>query len=252
MNYKIGYISKISGVSTRTLRFYEQKGLIIPKKDPQTNYRYYTDQDINTLQQILLYKELGLELSEIKPLIQGLDNKTTIELLESHLNELSKRQVQIQTIINTIQSTIQSIKGEITMKNDQKFEGLKNKLINDNDTKYKDEVIDKYGNDSYEQSKKSFKNMTKETFDHMNNLNDELIQTLIKLKNDRNNPKLEEKVFNLHKEWITITWGKYNPQAHKGVTDLYISDERFTSYYDNHEPGIAKILRDTVHKFILD
>lgn len=223
---------------------------MIPKKDSSSGYRYYSDEDIDKLQQILIYKELGLELAEIKPLIESLDTEAKLIHLNHHLEALKDRQAKISTILSTVSKTIQAIKGEITMKNDQKFEGLKASLIKENDQKYQEEVVSKYGKDAYETSRNAFKTMSKETFDHMNQVNETLIQTLIALKKDLNNEELEQKVFSLHKEWISITWNNYNKDAHRGVTEMYVSDERFMRYYDQHEEGIAKLLRDTVHKYL--
>lgn len=246
MQYKIGYISKISGITPRTLRFYETKKLLVPKKDIKSNYRYYTDKDIIMLQQILIYKELGFSLDEIKPLLQGLDDNTLIKQLEKHLVHLKEKKNQVEKMINTVNLTIDTLKGEQTMKNEQKFEGFKDNLIKENDEKFKDEVIHKYGKDSYEKSTNAFKGMSEDTYNHMNELNTNLIKTLIELNKDKNNKVLKEKAFTLHKEWITLAWGSYNKNAHQGVVDLYVTDDRFKSFYDQHDKGLAQLLRDTV------
>lgn len=249
MKYKIGYISKISGVSPRALRFYEKKGLLIPNKDPYTHYRYYTDEHIDILQQVLLYRELGLKLDEIRPIIQGLDTHKFIPILEVHLTKLNDKHNRLSKIIHTVESTIQSMKGEIYMKNEEKFEGLKKSLIDDNDRNFKDEVIKKYGTTTYEKSNKHFKDMSKETFDHMNDLGQKIFDTLSSLRENPNSLELEKTVFELHKNWITLAWGNYNPDAHKGVAELYVTDERFTAYYDKEGKGFAKLLRDAIYKY---
>ncbi len=69
--YNILELAKMSGISTRTLRHYDQIGLLIPEKRTDANYRIYTSKDVDTLQQILLYKELGFELKEIKTILSG-------------------------------------------------------------------------------------------------------------------------------------------------------------------------------------
>lgn len=249
MTYKIGYVSKISGVSPRTLGFYEQKGLLIPKKDIYTNYRYYDDEAIDKLQQILIYKALGFTLDEIYKVLTSTKVSNLVSILEVHLLKLKQKKDKLSTIIHTVEQTISMKKGEITMSNKEKFEGFKEKLINDNDENYKDEVIKNYGKESYERSKKAFKHMTEDQYNHMNQLNVDLFVALKNYKLDPSNELLAQNIFNLHKAWITFAWGSYDKNKHRGVADLYIQDERFMKYYDKDTPGLAKLLHSIIHKF---
>lgn len=249
MKYKIGYVSKISGLSPRTLRFYEQKGLLVPKKDQYTNYRYYDDEAIDKLQQILIYKELGLSLDEIYKVLTSTAAHNLVSVLDIHLQNLKQKQASLNRIIHTVEKTIIAKKGELTMSNKEKFEGFKDKLIKENDDQFKDEIIKNYGQVSYEQSKKAFKQMTEKQYNEMNQLNTDLFEVLNAYKLDPSNKQLEEKVFTLHKAWITFAWGSYHKDRHRGVADLYIQDERFTKYYDKDTPGLAKLLHTVIYKF---
>lgn len=249
MAYKTSELAKLAGISSRTLRFYDQVDLLKPKRD-NSNYRYYDSEDVDKLQQILLFKEMGLELSEIKKLMSTMNQEMRISLLNKQLEELHCRKKKLDKLILNVKNTINALKGEIKMSDQEKFEGLKDNLIKQNDEAYKDEVIEKWGKDAYEKSRKQFKNMTEEQFKRFTNLDQEIKNTLVLIKEDKNNASLHKKVAELHKEWITLAWGYYDRNAHLNLADMYVQDERFTKYYDQYGEGFAKTLRDAIHKYL--
>lgn len=250
MLYKTNELAKLSGVTSRTLRYYDLIGLLSPKRDEESNYRYYNSDDVDTLQQILLFKEMGLELAEIKKLISTLDKDKRIKLLTEHLKALNLRKIKLEQLVNNVQNTIKTLKGESTMSDKDKFKGLKEELIRKNDKEYKDEVISKWSEEKYETSQNMFMDMTKEKFDHFNNLFIEIIEVLKKIKQDENNEDLKKKVAFLHKEWLTLAWGYYDRSIHLNIVDMYIQDERFEKTFNEYGLGLTKILRDAVHKYI--
>lgn len=245
--YQIAELAKLSGVSSRTLRYYEEIGLLKPKREPNSNYRYYDSTDVDNLQQILFFKEMGLELKEIKKAMTTLDKEKRLEILNQHLEELHSKQMKLNALITNVQSTIKSLKGEIMMSDQEKFNGLKDELLHKNEAEFKDEVIDKWGADAYEKSQKHFKNLSQEQFNHFMRLGSDIIETLKKIKERPNDEDLKKQVAKLHQEWITIAWGHYNKEVHLNVVNMYLEDERFQNYYDQYGDGIAKILRDAVH-----
>ncbi len=60
---------------------------------------------------------------------------------------------------------------------------------------------------------------------------------------------LAKEIFDLHKEWIMCYWSTYSAEGHKGLGDMYVSDERFKSYYDKEQDGVAEYLRDVIHRW---
>lgn len=218
---------------------------------PESNYRYYTKSDVEILQQIMIYKEFGFELDEIKQMIQT-DKLLKIETFQAHLIKLNEEKLRISKLIQNIDKTIQAMKGERTMTDTEKFEGFKEKLIDENDKQYKEEVIKKWGKDAYETSNKAFKNMSKETYMHFESLTKDIISTLLSAFKQGNDPKSETalKAAKMHKEWITLAWGRYDQQIHLNLVDMYLADERFKAYYDKHQDGLAQLLRDAVHALL--
>lgn len=79
MKYKTSELASLAGISSRTLRYYDEIGLLKPKRDAESNYRYYDESDVDTLQQILFFKEMGFELEKIKKLIKTLNKEKELK-----------------------------------------------------------------------------------------------------------------------------------------------------------------------------
>jgi DNA-binding transcriptional MerR regulator len=94
-NYTIGKISKISGVSTRTIRFYCDIGLLGCSTNTETNYRFYSEEDIKRLEQILLFKSLGFSLDEIKIILASSDNQSVDKLFNEKLVDIETKVSQL-------------------------------------------------------------------------------------------------------------------------------------------------------------
>lgn len=250
MKYKTSDLAKLAGISSRTLRYYDQINLLKPKRGADSNYRFYDSDDIDSLQQILFFKEMGFELKKIKKLMSTMNHEERIKVLNNHLLELNEKQIKLEKLVSNVKDTILHLKGEIVMSDDKKFEGLKDELIKKNEEQFKDEVIANWGSEAYEKSRKQFKNMTKEQFKQFNDLSAKIIECLQKMKDDLDDEYLEIEVAKLHKEWISMAWCSYDRDMHLNIADMYVQDERFKAYYDAFGVGLAQILRDAIHKHI--
>lgn len=104
--YKIGVFSDLTGLTIKTLRYYDQIGLLKPSKDNFTNYRYYDEKDIETYKKIVYLKSLGFTLEEIK---NNIDN-ISIELLDSKINELTAKRDYLETQIVGLNNLRKEIK----------------------------------------------------------------------------------------------------------------------------------------------
>lgn len=250
MKYKTSELASLAGISSRTLRYYDEIGLLKPKRDAESNYRYYDESDVDTLQQILFFKEMSFELEKIKKIMKTLNKEKRIEILVKHLDELHIRQRKLDALVRNVQNTIKSLKGELMMSDKEKFEGLKDELIRKNEEDFKDEVITRWGSNAYQKSKQQFKNLSEAEFNHFQGLAERIIEVLKEIKANPQNESLKKEVAKLHQQWITIAWGSYDKQIHLNVVDMYLQDERFKNYYDQHGEGLAQILRDAVHNYL--
>lgn len=99
MEYSIKKLSEIAGVSTRTLRYYDEIGLLKPARVSSSGYRIYGKKQVDILQQILFYKELGMSLDEIKEIIQN-PNFDRINALKEHKIKLLEKRKQIDMLLD--------------------------------------------------------------------------------------------------------------------------------------------------------
>ena len=246
VDYTINKLAKLAGVSTRTLRYYDEIGLLKPARITQSGYRIYSDIEIDKLQQILFYRELGVELNTIKNIITS-PSFNKIKALQEHHQKLFNKKKQLELLIANVKKTIAMAEGSITMSNEQKFEGFKQKMLDENELKYGDEIRKKYGDESIDLSYQKLKNMTKEQFDASEKLKLEVNETL-KLAFESGDPssKLAQKACELHKQWLLNYWSDYSKEAHMALAQMYVDDERFTAYYDKIASGCTLFLRDAM------
>lgn len=123
MAWTVKQVAALSGVSVRTLHFYDEEGLLKPARTGANGYRYYEEPQLLTLQQILFYRELGLELREIRPLL-GRPDFQKIEALRSHRAALEERLARTRRLLETIDHTIDHLEGRQPMNGEQMFAGF--------------------------------------------------------------------------------------------------------------------------------
>jgi len=123
MTYTVKKLAKISGISIRTLRFYDEIGLLKPAYYGDNHYRYYEEAQLLMLQQILFYRELGFPLNDIQRIISS-DDFNKIDALMSHKKILAGCLDRTKKLIKTIDQTILHLKGEITMRDEELFGGF--------------------------------------------------------------------------------------------------------------------------------
>lgn len=246
MEYTVNKLAEISGVSGRTLRYYDEIGLLKPERINSSGYRIYGEKEVDLLQQILFYRELDFNLEEIKAIISQPDFNE-LAALQRHYKELQTKRARLDKIIATLEKTIACKKGGSKMKDKDKFAGFKEKLIEENEKKYGKEIREKYGDKTVNDSNAKLMNLSEEEYEAMTKTGEEIF-TLLKKAYATGDPgsKEAQELAAKHKEWLSYTWPKYSPEAHAGLADMYVADERFTAYYDKEVKGGTKFLRDAI------
>lgn len=240
----------MSGVTTRTLRHYDELGLLSPKRDKDSLYRLYDEDNVNTLQSILFYRELGYELKEIKDIISE-SNFDIIESLNEMEDKLESKIESYKKILKTIKDTIQLKKGNIEMSNNKKFEAFKEAKLKENNDKYGIELEEKYDKKFMQQANQKYKNKTESEMNQHNTFTDQMHSVMIQaIKENDSSSELSMKMCEMHKQWLLFYWPTYTKEAHLSLTEMYTQDERFTKYYDNIHPGLAKFLFKAMNVFM--
>ncbi len=242
----------MSGVSARTLRYYDEIGILKPARIASSGYRIYGQSELDTLQQILFYREMDFSLKDIKKLLLAPDFDRE-QAFMNHLAELSKKRERLDTLIETVTKSVAAMRGEQTMSDKEKFEGFKQAMIDENEHQYGTEIREKYGEEAIERVNERIKGMTHKRYAEGERLRQEAEDTL-KAALDIGDPagELAQKACELHGKWLAIFQPEYSKEYHKSLGELYVADDRFKVYYDKIAPGCAEFLRDAINIYCAD
>lgn len=245
--YSIGELAELSGASVRSLRFYEEAGLLKPERDPANGYRRYSEADVDRLQEILLLRRLDMPVRDIAPLLStSKAGRRTV--LQHHLSALKRERDRLNTLITTVERTLAEERGETTMQDSEKFEGLKRDLVEENERRYGTEARERYGAAAVDESTRKMLDMGEKDFAAWQELSAEIVSALEEAVRAGADPAGPEgaRVCDLHRRWLGYTWPSYTAEAHRGLAEAYVADERFTAYYDGTVVGCAAWLRDAI------
>jgi DNA-binding transcriptional MerR regulator len=247
MEYTGNKLSKMSGVSPRTLRYYDEINLLKPARVASSGYRIYGQAEVDRLQQILFYRELDFPLEEIKKLLSAQDFDRQQAFL-SHLAELHIKKQRLDALIHNVTKSIAAMKGETAMSDQEKFEGFKKDLIEKNELTYGAEVREKYGDKTADESNAHLMGLTQAQYDEGERLRLAIEETL-KTAFEIGDPKSEEaqKACDLHRQWLCVFYPSYSKEYHKGLAEMYVTDERFKAHYEKITPGCTEFLRDAIN-----
>lgn len=249
--YTVKELARLTGLTPRTLHYYDSIGLLRPRRDRENDYRLYGPEEADRLQQILLYRSLGLPLEEVRQILDapGFDREGA---LREHLARLLERQRETEQLIRTVRNTLQEIKGGITMNDHQKFEGMKRQTARENEETYGKELREKYGDAVVDAHAARLTGMSRQEWDQAGQdeaAYKEVLRRAV-LSGDPAGAGAREAV-RLHGAWLAHYWpeGAVTPQAHIGMAEMYVQDERFTAYYEAVAPGAAAFLEKAVKAF---
>ena len=251
MEYSIQELSRMAGISTRTLRYYDETGLLKPARVTQAGYRYYGTPEVDRLQQILYYRERGFQLHTIQKILQDRDFDK-LRAMEDHLLALKQRQEETAALIRTVEQTIRHMKGECNMADREKFKALKKSLVHGNEIKFGPEARAKYGDAQVDAANQSMLGLSEEAFARWQALEQQILSALEQAVESglAADSDMAKEIAELHRDWLRFTLPGYTPAQHKGIAALYVADERFRQYYDRRIPGCAQWLSDAVQHWI--
>ena len=144
MEYTIRELADLSGVTTRTLRWYDQIGLLKPGRVADNGYRYYGAAQVDRLQDILYYRALGVELAQIKACLDD-PSFDRLAALRGHLTALEQEQARLEALIRSVRKTISAQERKELMNDQEKFEALKQRAVAWHEETYGREAREKYG-----------------------------------------------------------------------------------------------------------
>ncbi|MEZ4749412.1 MAG: MerR family transcriptional regulator [Bdellovibrionota bacterium] len=240
--YKINELAKLSGVSVRTLRFYDEIGLLKPAYSGENGYRYYEKEQLLLLQQILFYRELDFELSEIGHLLSATDFDKK-EALRTHRKYLEKEAQRFEVLIQTLDRTLSHLEKETPMRDKEMYEGF---FDPKRQKKYEAELVDRYGShaeDHIKESRKRTKNWKKGDYEDVAKAYDRLHRAFTEALKDGKKAS-DPEVQSLVSEHYNVVNRFWTPDrtAYIGLGSLYCEHKDFRRLYDGYHPDLAPFL----------
>lgn len=233
---QIREFAKFTGVSVRTLHYYDEIGLLKPSHvDPSTGYRYYDEEALLRMQEILFYRELDFSLNSIRQIISS-PNYDITKALNEQKQLLKLKKERIERLIHAIDG---AMKGENVMKafDDSEFE------------KYKSEAQEKWGKtEAYRQHAEKTKNYSKEKQNSLVQDMDAILAEFSLCMNSGASPASPEAQSLVKKLQNHISMNYYNctNEILAGLGQMYVADERFKSNIDRHADGTASYISEAI------
>jgi len=249
MAYTVKKLSELSRLSIRTLHFYEEVGLLEPAYYGSNGYRYYEEEQLLQLQQILFFKELGFTLKQVQKVL-GRSDFDKLAALYSHRKALKKDWERMGSLIETIDKTIQHLKGQQKMKEEDFYDGFHTK---EKQKEYEEYWKNRLGADhpTIAECEKN-KNWTKAEWEKSKQESDANMKELAKWKEKKLSAGSDEvqAVIRKHYEWLKRFWTP-NKETYTALGQGYTEFEwkKFFSKYDPHHPQLAMYLAEGMKEF---
>ncbi|MBA3489168.1 MAG: MerR family transcriptional regulator [Longispora sp.] len=244
MSYSVGQVAKFAGVTVRTLHHYDEIGLLSPSGRSGTGYRRYSDTDLERLQQLLYYRELGFPLEEIGTILADPDADATAHLRRQH-GLLQERITRLQDMATAIEFAMEAQHVGISLTPEERFE-----VFGDfNPDDHTEETTVRWGDTTpYQESARRTKAYTKQDWKRIKTESEGLNARLVQAK-DAGVSADEAPAMDLaeeHRQHIIRWFYDCTYDIHRGLAEMYIADTRFTANIDKAGDGLAKYLRDAI------
>ena len=239
MAYTVGEVSKIAKVSVRALHHWDEIGLVVPSRRSPKGYRLYTDDDLDRLQQVLFYRELGFRLEDIAATLAdpAFDRR---EALRSHRALLSERVEHARALLELVDRTLRAMNGEEAMKAEAKFEGFDGAL-------FEAEARERWGaTPEYAEAERRKKKYTDADWKRMQSEADAVTQALAALMDENVAATDALALAEQHRAHIDRWFYPCTREIHVSLGEMYVSDPRFAAHYDRVRPGLAAYLRAAI------
>lgn len=248
MAYTVKALAKLSGVSVRTLHFYDEIGLLKPAYYGSNKYRYYEEEQLLMLQQILFYRELGFRLIEIQRIV-GSDDFNKLDALNSHKLVLKRSLDRTQKLIKTVNKTIAYLRGTAKMREDEMYYGFdKNKQ-----DEYEHYLVEKKGKTAealINESKERTKSWEKDDYDRMRKEFETLHHAFAEAIVKGLSPNAPDVQLLVRKHYeIILRFYTPTKEVYISLGQLYFEHPDFRKLYDSIHPELAKFLMDSMKIF---
>ncbi|GAA0661041.1 MerR family transcriptional regulator [Kitasatospora atroaurantiaca] len=242
--YSVGQVAAIAKVTVRTLHHYDEIGLLSPAGRTPAGYRRYGDDDLDRLQQILFYRELGFPLDEIAAILDDESVSPTEHLRRQH-QLISARITHLQQLAAAVEHAMEARKMGIQLTPEEKFEVFGE----DYQESWEAEAEQRWGGtEAWKESQQRTATYTKADWERIKAEVDALNQRLAAAFGAGLAPDSGEAMdlAEVHRQHMVDSFYDCTYQIHRGIADLYVTDPRFTATYEKVAPGLARWLHDAI------
>lgn len=242
--YTVKELAQLAGITVRTLHHYDEIGLLKPTRVGENGYRYYGDEAVYRLQQILFYRFLDMPLEEIKR-IMGRSDFDVENALSKHRASLEKQMRRIRRLIGTIDQTIELRKGHELMNPKKLFAGFSEA----EQEKYAGEAAQKWDPETVQASNRRWKSYSADEKKRILDEGNTLYSDLAAIRSKGPSSKEVQAIVKRWHAHLQHFWSPSDGQL-LGLADLYNEDPRFRANYEAFEPGLAEFMREAVKIYV--
>ena len=236
---RISEVAKLTGITVRTLHYYDEIGLLKPSEITEAGYRLYSREDLEILQQILFFRELDFPLSQIKEIMNN-PNYDKEEALKKQKELLIQQRQRIEGLIKLIEKRIEG-------DNNMSCKECDMNEIEENKKKYAKEVKERWGTSkAYEESEKKTSSYNKEKWGDINQETSEIFKGFAELRNSDPGSEEVQELVRRWQKYITDNFYTCTNEILSGLGLMYVEDERFKENLDKNGEGTAKLMAEAI------
>ncbi|MPQ97814.1 MerR family transcriptional regulator [Modestobacter sp. I12A-02628] len=240
----VGDVARLTGVTVRTLHHYDRIGLVRPEGRTPAGYRVYGERDLDRLQQVLVYRQLGFPLEEVAALLDDPEADALEHLRRQH-RLLLERVDRVQEMVAAVEKEMEARQMGISLTPEERFEVFGS----EDPARYEEEAEQRWGDtEAWTQSRQRTARYTKEDWKRIRAEDEDLERRFAAAMTEgaaadsgRAMDLAEE-----HRQRIDSLYYDCPPEMHAGLGRMYVEDERFTAYYERVAPGLAAYVSTAV------
>lgn len=242
--FTVKQLSRMAGVTPRTLHHYDAIGLLKPSRVGSNGYRYYDEPALLRLQQILFYRELDMPLEDIRKII-GRRNFDILQALEGHRQALDRKAARLNRLIQTVDNTIQHLKGQAHMSAKELFRGF----TEEEEQRYTEEAMKMYDPQTVKASVKKWKAYTDAEKERIGAEGAAVYTDLVAALPKGAASTEAQSAIARWRRHIAYFWVPTDDQL-LGLVDLYNDDPRFRKNFDKVSPQLTGFMREAVRIYM--
>ncbi|MEV6690334.1 MerR family transcriptional regulator [Micromonospora sp. NPDC051196] len=245
MAYTVGQVAKLAGVTVRALHHYDQIGLLSPSGRTGAGYRRYSDADLERLQLVRYYRELGFPLEQIAEVLDDPAGDPDAHLRRQH-ELLTVRIKRLQEMVAAIEFAMEASKLDIQLTPQERFE-----VFGDFEPEaHAEEAEQRWGGtEAFRESNRRASSYAKEDWLRIKGETEDWGRRIVALMTagaPADGPEamaLAEE----HRQHISRWFYECSYEIHTGLADMYLADERFLAHYEAMAPGLGEYLHEAIH-----